>query len=88
MRILGNYASEYKMEINPQNTKVMVYSDKIWKNAEKLFGLIGQHKSYTTDWYKYLGVDFDNKMSFRKQVEMLTEKTDKCLFSLSAKNRK
>ena len=63
MRILGNYASEYKMEINSKKTKVMVYNDKIWKNAEKLFGLIGQHKIYTTDWYKYLGVIFDNKMS-------------------------
>ena len=65
----------------------MVYNDKIWKNSEKLFGLIGQHKIYTTDWYKYLGVIFDNKMSFKKQVEMLTEKAEKCLCSLLVKNR-
>ena len=79
MRILGSYALEYKMEVNSKKTKVMVYNDKTWKNAEKLFGLIGQHKICTTDWYKYLGVIFDNKMSFKKQVEMLTEKAEKCL---------
>ena len=44
MRILGNYALEYKMEINSKKTKVMVYNDKIWKNAEKLFRLIGNIK--------------------------------------------
>ena len=87
MRILGNYALEYKMEINSKKTKVIVYNDKIWKNAEKLFGLIEQHKIYTTDLYKYLGVIFDNKMSFRKQVETLTEKAEKCLCSLLVKNR-
>ena len=58
MRILGSYALEYKMEVNSKKTKVMVYNDKTWKNAEKLFGLIGQHKIYTTDWYKYFGCNF------------------------------
>ena len=87
MRILGNYTLEYKMEINSKKTTVMIYNDKIWKKAEKLFGLIGKHKIYTTDWYKYSSVIFDNEMSFKRQMEMLTEKAEKCLCSLLAKNR-
>ena len=57
------------------------------EKRRKKFDFIGQHKIYTTDWYKYLGVIFDNKMSFKKQVEMLTEKAGKCLCSLLVKNR-
>ena len=67
------------MEINPKKTKVMTYDDKSWKSADCLFGHIGPNKIYTTDQYKYLGVIFDNKMSFRNHIKMIAEKADKCL---------
>ena len=57
----------------------MVFNDKSWKNADNYFGCIGPNKIYTTDFYKYLGVTFDNKMSFRKHVSTITEKVNKCL---------
>ena len=42
----------------------MTYNDKLWKSADCLFGYIGPIKIYTTDQYKYLGVIFDNKISW------------------------
>ena len=74
MDLLGKYAAKYSMEINPKKTKVMTCDDKSWKSADCLFGYIGPNKIYTTDQYKYLGVIFDNKMSFRNHIKMIAEK--------------
>ena len=74
------------MEIDAKMTKVMVFNDKSWKNADKYFGCIGSNKIYTTDFYKYLGVTFDNKMSFHKHVSTITEKANKCLWAVITKN--
>ena len=50
-------------------------------NGKKLnSAYIGLHKIYTADWYKYLGVIFDNKMSFKKHIEMIAEKADKYIY--------
>ena len=88
MHLLGQYAEKCKMEINAKKTKVMVFNDKSWKNAGKYFGCIGSNKLYTTDFYKYLGVTFDNKMSFHKHVSTITEKANKCLWALKTGNGK
>ena len=67
--------------------KVMTYNDKLWKSADCLFGYIGSIKIYITDQYNYLGVIFDNKMSFKNHIKMIAEKADKCLWALIWKNR-
>ena len=64
MDLLRKYAAKYSMEINPKKTKVMTYNDKSWKSADCLFGYVGSIKIYTTDQYKYLGIIFDNKISW------------------------
>ena len=87
MHLLEQYAEKCKMDINAKKTKVMVFNDKSWKNADKYFGCIGSNKTYTTDFYKYSGVTFDNKMSFHKHVSTITEKANKCLWALITKNR-
>ena len=74
MHLLGQHAEKCKIEINATKTKVIVFDDKSWKNADKYFGCIGPHKIYTADFYKYLGVTFDNKMSSHKHDSMITEK--------------
>ena len=66
--LLGKYAAKYNMEINLKKTKVMTYNDKSWKSADCLFGYIGSIKIYTIDRYKYLGVIFGNKMSFKNHI--------------------
>ena len=87
MHLLGQYAEKCKTEINAKKAKVMVFSDKSWKNADKYFGCIGSNKIYTTDFYKYLEVTFDNKISFHKHVSTITEKTNTFLWALITKNR-
>ena len=82
MDLLGKYAAKYNMEVNPKKTKVITYNDKSWKPADCLFGKIESVKMYTIDQYKYLGVIFDNKMSFKSHINMIAEKVDKCLWAL------
>ena len=65
MNLLGKCAAKYNMKINPKKTKVMTCNDESWKPADCLFGYIGSIKIYTIDQYKYLGLIFDNKMSFK-----------------------
>ena len=63
----------------------MTYNDKSWKSADCLFIYIGSIKIYTID--QYLGVIFDNKMSFKNHINMIAEKADKCLLALISENR-
>ena len=77
-----NMLKKCKTEINAKKDK------SEWKKADKYFGCIGPNKYYTTNFYKYLGMPFDNRMSFHKHVSTITEKANKCLCAVSSKNRK
>ena len=84
---LGNFADRYRMEINPQKTKVMIFHEKNKPPNETTFSSIGKHQIKVTNEYKYLGVILDNKGSFKNHVEMQVEKSVKCIYSVLTKNR-
>ena len=79
MNLSRKYVVKYNMEINSKNTNVMTYNDKSWKSVDCLFGYIGSIKIHMTDQYRYLAVIFDNKKLFKNHINMIAEKTFKCL---------
>ena len=87
MNSLGSFADRYRMEINPQKTKVMIFHEKNEAPNETTFSSIGKHQIKVTNEYKYLGVILDNKGSFKNHVEMLVAKAVKCIYSVLTKNR-
>ena len=82
MNSLGNFADRYKMEINPKNTKVVIFHEKSKTPNETTFNSIGKHHIKATNQYKYLGVILDNKHSLKNHVKMPVKKAVKCVFIL------
>ena len=75
--ILGRYADYYRMEINPQKTKVMIFNERRKNRHNTVFSKTGPHEIKITDQYKYLGVILNNNGSFKNHVIMLLEKAEK-----------
>ena len=87
MDILGRNADYYRMEINPQKTKVTIFNERRKNRHNTVFSKVGPHEIKITDQYRYLGVILNNNGSFKNHVIMLLEKADKCTYALLAKNR-
>ena len=65
----------------------MIFHEKSKAPNETTFSSIGKHQIQVTNEYKYLGINLDNKGSFKNHVEMLVEKVVKYIYSLLTKNR-
>ena len=87
MEIQGKYTIKWNMEINPKNSKVMIFNNPKNRKDEEFFCVINNRNILTTKLYKYLGVILNTKHSYQAHVDMIVEKANNCLFSLIKKSR-
>ena len=79
-----SYCNEWKLTINPDKTKIMVFDERI-KKAHNI--KINGRAIEEVDTFKYLGVLFSKTRSFFKTKQHVAEQAGKAMFSLLKKIR-
>ena len=79
-----SYCNDWKLTINPDKTKIMVFGERI-KKAHNI--RIYQRILEEVDTFKYLGVLFSKTRSFFKTKQHVAEQARKAMFSLLRKIR-
>ena len=79
---LQDYCQEWKMKVNLDKTKIMVFENR--KSLSRTF-LLGDMVVPKTDRYKYLGVHFSYTGNFNIAQQELYKKALKALFSVNSK---
>ena len=78
--LLNAYCKEWALAINPNKTKVVVFSKCDPKVP--MFFKCGDHTIATTDQYKYLGIIFHKSGNFHTAQEHLAQQARKATFSV------
>ena len=80
-----HYCTLWKLAINIQETKVMIFSRGKSRTIPKL-NYNGLPLEVVTD-YRYLGIDFNYNGKFNKCKKHLFEQAQKAMYSLLRKNK-
>ena len=71
---LARWCAKWRKELNPEKTKVITFSkSQIAVSAEPALSLYGDLLSYYPH-IKFLGITFDNRMTFAKHFEEILER--------------
>ena len=84
---LHAYCDKWKLQVNAEKTKVMIFSSRKVKSRNINF-TIGGKSIDIVDEFKYLGVTISHNGNFRANFKDLKEKGDSAIFSLVKKARK
>ena len=84
---LHAYCDKWKLQVNAENTKVMIFSSRKVKSRNINF-TIGGKSIDIVDEFKYLGVTISHNGNFRANFKDLKEKGNRAIFSLIKKARK
>ena len=84
---LHAYCDKWKLQVNAEKTKVMIFSSRKVKSRNINF-TIGGKSIDIVDEFKYLGVTISHNGNFRANFKDLKEKGDRAIFSLIKKARK
>ena len=70
---LARWCAKWRIKLNPEKTKVIIFSkSQTAKRAEPALSLYGDLLSYYPH-IKFLGVTFDNRITFTKHFEAILE---------------
>jgi hypothetical protein len=84
LNALQNFSKDWKLDINPNKTKVIVFCKK--EITDNTFGFYYSHNIIEiTDTYKYLGIVFKNTGLLKYASENLADKARKVFYSLKSK---
>ena len=80
-----NYCTRWKLKVNLNKTKVVIFCKRKSRHIQsfKLFG----HDLDIVESYSYLGVTFNYTGTFLKDKKLMSEQTQKALFSFYRKLR-
>ena len=71
---LARWCAKWRIKLNPEKTKVIIFSkSQIAIRAEPALSLYGDLLSYYPH-IKFLGITFDNRMTFAKHFEEILER--------------
>ena len=71
---LARWCTKWRIKLNPEKTKVIIFSKaQTAKRAEPALSLYGDLLSYYPQ-IKFLGITFDNRMTFTKHFEEILER--------------
>ena len=71
---LARWCAKWRIKLNPEKTKVIIFSkSQTAIRAEPALSLYGDLLSYYPH-IKFLGITFDNRMTFRKHFEKIVER--------------
>ena len=71
---LGRWCAKWRIKLNPETTKVIIFSKSQFAiRAEPALSLYGDLLSYYPQ-IKFLGITFDNRMTFTKHFEEILER--------------
>jgi len=83
LRKISDWARNNKLNFNENKSKVMLMSRRKRKEEKKVEIYLNNKILEQVNKIKYLGIIFDNKMTFRKHVNYVEEKCTKLIFFLS-----
>ena len=71
---LARWCAKWRIKLNPEKTKVIIFSkSRTAIRAEPALSLYGDLLSYYPH-IKFLGITFDNRMTFKKYIEEILER--------------
>ena len=85
LNILKDFTDDIKMEVNIDETKVMVLRKNKRKSHTQITWFLGEQELQECDSYKYLGVTIKSNGSFNEHVENINSKAGKAYYSLISK---
>jgi len=83
LRKIQDWAQNNKMKFNDNKSKVMLMSRRKRKENKEIGVYINNKKLKQVNNLKYLGIIFDNKLTFKEHIKHIEEKCTKLIFSLS-----
>ena len=84
LKLVDKWCSKWQMKVNISKTKV-IHFRKIRKNETKYKFKIGENEIEKVACYKYLGVLFDQHLTFKNCAESLSESAGRALSSIISK---
>jgi len=83
MRKILEWAQNNKLKFNENKSKVMLMSRRRRTEGNEIEISVNNKALKQVNGIKYLGIIFDNKMTFRDYINYIEEKCSKLIFSLS-----
>jgi len=83
MRKILEWAQNNKLKFNENKSKVMLMSRRRRTEGNEIEISVNNKALKQVNDIKYLGIIFDNKMTFRDHINYIEEKCSKRIFSLS-----
>jgi ribonuclease HI len=83
LRKIQDWAQNNKMKFNHNKSKVMLISRRKRKERKEIAVYINNKKLKQVNNLKYLGIIFDNKLTFKEHITHTEEKCKKLIFSLA-----
>ncbi|KAJ4437517.1 hypothetical protein ANN_17662 [Periplaneta americana] len=83
MNKIMTWAKANKINFNEQKSKVMLMTRRKRKEQKEVHDCLNNKPLAQANALKYLGIIFDNKLTFREHINHITEKCTKLIFALS-----
>ena len=83
--VLGSYCAEWKLTVNTEKTKVLIFSSSRPRIKDR-YNYNGEQLEIVNE-YKYLGIMFSRSGKFAKTKKYLSEQANKAMFLLLRKIR-
>ena len=83
---LESYCNKWKLKINNDKTKIMIFANRKVKKEQYNFKL-GEDKLEIVDSFKYLGVHFSYNGKFTVAIDNLASMAERAMYSLFKKSR-
>lgn len=83
MNKITTWAKANKINFNEQKSKVMLLTRRKRKEEKEVNIYLNNKPIAQANTLKYLGIIFDNKLTFREHINHITEKCTKLIFALS-----
>jgi hypothetical protein len=77
------WVKENKITFNEKKSKVMLLTRRKRKEQKDLAIYLNKKSLLQVHSWKYLGIIFDSKLTFREQINYIAEKCTKLIFALS-----
>ena len=81
---LSNYCGMWKLSVNAEKTKVLIFSKRRPRNLNFMFE---DKVLEIVDFFKYLGVTFQRNGTFKEHIRLISNQARKAMFSLLRKGR-
>ena len=83
MSKISEWAKENTIRFNEQISKIMLMTKRKRKERKELEIYLNDKPSLQVHSFKYLGLIFDSKLTFREHINYMAEQCSKLIFALS-----